>query len=379
MTVDDVRVELDRLAAGGPAAADVRAEVLGRVHAIRKRRRSVGVIAAAASVAVVIVGVFAVTSHRSDSAPASPPTVSSWDTFRPPTASPSAKLAINTAARDVVSPVTVKGANLRPATLTWVADGPDLYVTWGASNSPQPSGTPAPQGQTGSNGYVVNTSKDIDITTGAPTPNQKLLSSISVSGHPATLTVLKNGHLPPARTGVEADRWISWGLPDGRFIHVWQAYATTDVLSSFAQKFQNGPMVLPHPMTVGLTVSGLTAGTTAHTGVPSSLAFAATTLCPPSKKLTDPFEGDLGDGSCMQVGIRQAVNIDRLGEGRPGETITKPGLTVHFYADLHVAYAVIDSTYALSVYLPVKVDLSGQEVADILSSVHFDRTLNART
>lgn len=294
---------------------------------------------------------------------ARPASDSGWE-VAPPTTVPAGSRLAATSAQQVVSPVA-SSAQPSADRLTW-QDGPDeLDVAWGGPAATPTSGAPTAglQGQTAQAGYTITdavelVAHDIDTSTLRHT-------TVSVAGHDA---VESTAVTAPQVTdpGVQANRWISWPLRNGRFLHVWKAYADGPALLAFAQTFAEHDVTLPRYMTVGVMLPGLPTKFTA--GGPGLYGID---WCPAHFSSS---RSDLKGEPCVGVYLDRNAEAGRAGVMINGGPDVNTGtLTVH--TGRHQAYALPADGFAITVNSDDSFKLTPLELATIIHSVRYDPSM----
>jgi hypothetical protein len=269
---------------------------------------------------------------------------------------------------DVVSPIIIGGDAPMMSSLDWTSTRDSLVVRWGVqgiiqsatTSSDKPPG-PAPTVASAGHGYVI------DALPRSGTSNTRM----TVGGHPA---VLSSGS-PATDSGILADRWISWQLHDGRYVHGWSAAQGGGDLVTFASRLSERDQVLPRRITLGVTLPGLTAELVHHSGDSGAPNLDGLTLCPTTQSPQDQSEG--ASERCININISHGNEIDRavatMATG--GQYITMNGLMI--YAAGNKAYARVDNedgSFGINVWSP---DRTPDDLALIAASVRFDPTMAA--
>lgn len=279
-------------------------------------------------------------------------------------------LVIAPALAEVVSPVSFPGME-QQAELSWSVNGAGLSVMWGpGQGGAVPSGSALPQGAYASAGFTVSDVEEI------ASPGAARVTPTGGGHAGATLSVLPGGQLPSGDSGVEADRWVTWRLADGRYARVWQAGARSDRLEALAATFTDTPYTFPAVMKVGLAPDGDAPAAAAKVGNPRSLQFASTTLCPAGAAAAGALGGNVTAPSCVLVTVFDATNLLQFGMGSRERKITAAGLEVHVFPDDHSAYAKMNDRLAVTALGPP--GLTDRQLAAIIASVQFDPALANR-
>lgn len=178
---------------------------------------------------------------------------------------------------------------------------------------------------------------------------------------------------PGSRQRILSNRWISWRLHDGRYVHVWSAGASVDELTTFAGDLAERNQVLPRRIVLGVTLPGLTAESVHHGNDPAALNLDQITLCPTTQSPQDQSEQAVN--RCLMVGIAHGESIDQsigmMGGGV--ETLTVGAQKI--YTAGNSAYVHVDNKngpFGINVWSP---DQKPQDLALIASSVRFDPTM----
>lgn len=279
-------------------------------------------------------------------------------------------LVVAQALAEAVSPISFPGMEQQPE-LSWTLNGAELSVMWGpGQGGAVPSGSPPPQWAHASAGFTVSGAEEI------VSPGAARVTPLAGGRAGATLSVLPDGQPPSDDSGVEADRWVTWRLADGRYARVWKAGARSDQLEALAATFADTPYTFPAVMKVGLAPEGDAPVAAAKVGNPQSLQFASTTLCPPGAAPDAPGGGHVTAPSCVLVTVFDATNLLQFGMGSREQKITAGGLEVHVFPDDHSGYAKMNDRLAVTALGPP--DLTDEQVSAIIASVQFDPALANR-
>ncbi|MET3808566.1 hypothetical protein ABIB25_005595 [Nakamurella sp. UYEF19] len=293
-----------------------------------------------------------------------PPSASGpvWDTV-PPTTVPAGSRLTATATQQVVSPVS---SSAQPSTdrLTWQSGPDELDVAWGGPAVPQTSGAPTAglQGQTAQSGYTVTDGADLDSHNIDPSTLRQ--TKVSIANHDAVESTAARS--PSTTVGVQANRWISWPLHDGRFVHVWKAYADEPTLLAFARTFAEYDVTLARHLAVGVMMPGLSTEFTT-----SSPGQYGMTWCP-AHFSSAKFE--LVGEPCVGVFLSRNNEVDRIELMINGGPDVQTGkLTVHTGG--HQAYALPANGFSVVVNSDDSLKLTPVELATIINSVRYDPSI----
>lgn len=345
----------------GPAGATESGRPTLTVTA-RRRSRLGAVLAAVVAVAGIAVAI------RIISGGSSRPLSGSANVWMAPSAPaiPAGSQLIRHPSVPVVSPITIGGAAPTMNALDWTSTTDSLTVQWdvqgivqsATTSSDEPPG-PSPTVASAGHGYVVDA---LPRSARSNTP-------VTVGGHPAVMSV----GAPAVDSGILSDRWTSWRLHDGRYVHAWSAGASVDELTRFTGDLAERNQVLPRRILLGVSLPGLTAEAVHHGNDPTVLNLDQITLCPTTQSPQDQSEQAVD--RCIRVGIAHGESIDQsigmMGGG--GETLTVGGQKI--YTAGNSAYVHVDNKngpFGINVWSP---DRKPQDLALIASSVRFDPTM----
>ena len=347
----------------GPSGATASAASTPMVSGRRQRSGLLAVLAAVVAVVGIAVAISVVSGSSAKSASGS---ADVWTALSAP-AIPAGSQLIRHESAPVVSPITIGGQAPTMNALDWTSTTDSLTVQWdvqgivqsATTSSDKPAPGPAPTVASAGHGYVVDA---LPRSASSNTP-------VTVGGHPAVLSV----GAPAAGSGILSNRWISWRLHDGRYVHAWSAGASVDELTTFAGDLAERNQVLPRRIVLGVTLPGLTAESVHHGNDPAALNLDQITLCPTTQSPQDQSEQAVN--RCIMVGIAHGESIDQsvgiMGGG--GETLTVGGQKI--YTAGNSAYVHVDNKngpFGVNVWSP---DRKPQDLALIASSVRFDPTM----
>lgn len=354
MSYPDLDQELHEMATGAPDAASIRAAVRVGFARRQKRVRIVALLATAAAVLVLVGGITVTSRIGSHSAPATP----NWQQqTRPVVIPPGSTMVSFTGVDQVESPVTptVDGPAATD-TVFWQHEASSLVVGWTYAAGPRSSAAPdygslqTPDGSTVQRGYVINAVQAIPSnaqgasSSPASSPSQAATTSdpstvpvtrsVSVAGHAAVLTHQSS----TAWTGTfGGDRWLTWKLADGRFVHAWVGADDDNTLLAFAAGLLEEPTVFTRHVQVGVTLPGYTVEGFQELGRAGVLDSAQVYLCPIG--LADVFTSD-STPKCLNVFVG---NGDKLTVRASGfiRTVPVDGVAVRFDTDPGGAVALV--------------------------------------
>ncbi len=288
-----------------------------------------------------------------------------WHSTAPTTVPAGSRLRPATT-RTVESPV-VSSAQPAADQLTW-QDGPDeLDIAWGGPAPAQTSGAADNnlQGRAAQMGYTVTAAAQVDQELTHPSPAHQ--RKVIVSGHPAVEST--SAAPPSASLGVQADRWVSWQLKDGRYVHIWQANADETTLLAFAATVTEHTITLPQYMTAGLMLPGLPTQF-----VDTSPGQYGITWC---RAGFTTKELDLTGEPCVGLFVNhgdEAYRIAIMINGGP--TVQAGNLTVHTGG--HQAYALVNNSLSITLNSDNSFQLTPGELASIIAAVRYDSSIPSR-
>lgn len=269
-----------------------------------------------------------------------------------------------TANQQVLSPVF---SSVEPSMdrLTWQSGPDELDVAWGGPAAPQTSGAPTYglQGRTAQAGYVVTAEADLDTRDIDPSTLRQ--RKVSFAGHDGIESSAVTAS-PSTDVGVQADRWISWPLSDGRFVHVWKAYADEPTLLAFARTFAEHEITFTPHLAVGVMLPRLPTQFTA-----SGPGYYGITWCP---EHFSSLEFDLVREPCIGVSLNRNSQAYRAGININGGPDVQTGkLIVHTGG--HQAYALPADGFSITVHSDDSFKLTPLELAAIINSVRYDPSI----
>jgi len=373
--VSDAAASADGGAAPEPAGATGSDSSTPTMGAGRNRRRQVAVLATVAAVAAVAVIIVAISVRSGSGYRLAVGSVPAW-TAVPAPAIPAGSHLIRYAPAAVVSPITISAQAPMMGALDWTSTPDSLTVQWdvqGIVQSATTSGAtlagPAPTVASAGHGYVV------DALTRSANSN----TPVTVGGHPAVLSV----GAPAADSGILSNRWVSWRLRDGRYVHAWSAGPGANELTTFAGGLAERNQVLPRRIVLGMTLPGLTVESVHHHGHDSNdqptLNLDWITLCPTTQSPQDHSER--AADSCITVSIAHGESVDReigvMGVDGGVVTLTVGGQNI--YTAKNEAHLHVDGKngpFGVNVWSP---DRNPQDLALIALSVRFDPAMASGT
>ena len=385
MSYPDLDQELQEMATGAPEAAAIRAAVHVGFQRRQKRVRTVALVATAAAVLALFGGITVIGRIGSHSAPAAP----NWQQqTRPVLIPPGSTLVPFTGVDRVESPVTptVDGPAATD-TVFWQHDASSLFVGWTYAAGPRSSAVSdngsqqTPDGSTVQRGYVINAVQAIPSNTRSATsspasgegqaPTTSDLStapvnrSVSVAGHAAVLTHQSS----TAWTGIfGGDRWLTWKLTDGRFVHAWVGAEDDNTLLAFASGLLEQPTVFTRHIQVGATLPGYTVEGIQELGRAGVLDSAQVYLCPVG--LADVFTSG-STPKCLNVFIGNGNKLIARASGIT-KTLTVDGVAARFNTDPGGAVALVGHGFGAWVPGHQPGGLSDLDAATLAAAVRVD-------
>ena len=292
MSYDDLDQEFHDMATDAPDSGSVRTAVRVGFARRQKRVRTVALVATATAVVVIAGGISLGGKIGLSSGPAAPG--SDWQQHVRPVIIPQGStLTPLTDDAEVISPVTPTVHAPGPDdTMFWQKDVNTLAVTWlppRVTPSALASGPESAADETTfatvlspGYGYVISPGADIPVQTSDSTVQsaaKPISRPTTIAGHPAVISDVPNSTWS-SLTPIE--RWVTWRLTDGRYIHVWaNAHPDNDAdLLAFAAGIVQRPTEFARHMTVGVTAPGFTVEGIAELGSPGYLDAAVVDLCP---------------------------------------------------------------------------------------------------
>lgn len=382
MSLPELDQELRTLVQEPLDLAAVRTAINHGVSRRQRRRRSIALAATVAAVLVVAAGIGVVhgTGVTSGQVAADP----DWLQQARPVVIPAGSTLTPYRVRDVVSPVTatVETPSAGDAVM-WRQDVDTLYVAWQyptavgiatASDGGRSKLSPTAMTQ---RAYVITKTRDLPrwqlpsggVTTdqGTPTTPAPIGASVStvIGGHPAVIA--DDAQSAFAATSGE-NRWVSWQLNDGRWVHVWVRTGGDTALIAFAKGIVEKPTTFIRHLSVGVTAPGYTVEGAGEVGTSTTSTSGEVELCPVGTKTM--FATALTP-SCLTVLL---VPTSSLGRDLKGtiRTVTVDGSTTHINKTTHESFADIGHGYSVLVGDDPNRPLSDLDSATLAASVRID-------